>query len=425
MTVVVKTENLGKKYIISHERPERYTALRDVMANKAKLFIKKTKSIFSDEFHPTGETEEFWALRDINMEIYQGDSYGIVGKNGAGKSTLLKVLSRITEPSEGWVGIKGRVASLLEVGTGFHPELTGNENIFLNGAILGMTRSEIRSKFDEIVDFSGVEKFLDTPVKKYSSGMRVRLAFSVAAHLEPEILVIDEVLAVGDAEFQRKCLGKMKDVAGQGRTVLFVSHNMVAVQSLCNKGLLLEKGRIVSTGAATDIVQQYMSKVSQQGSEIRWNEAAKAPGNDMLKLVSASVVPTIDQEGSGLITMASAFEIGIRFTNITLADNDFNIGVHVLNDQDVVAFAGSLVEGYSISDLVPGTDYKVSCIVPGQLLNAGNYRVNILVFRNSTLLFRADDALGFVVTEQSRKDAWFGRKAGIFRPQLDWKISQS
>jgi lipopolysaccharide transport system ATP-binding protein len=229
---IIKVEGLGKKYIISHEGGQRYTALRDVIAKKAKGLVKKGIELPAKE--------EFWALKDVSFEIKQGEAVGIIGRNGAGKSTLLKILSRITEPTHGRIEINGRVASLLEVGTGFHPELTGRENIFLNGAILGMSRAEIRKKFDEIVDFSGIEKFLDTPVKRYSSGMYVRLAFAVAAHLEPEILVVDEVLAVGDAEFQKKCLGKMQDVSNkEGRTVLFVSHNMGAVNTLCNRALLL------------------------------------------------------------------------------------------------------------------------------------------------------------------------------------------
>ena len=239
---VIKAEGLGKKYLIGHQSErEGYTALRDVLARSLRNTLHKTRQVFQGQQLLEGDSvEEFWALKDIDFEIKRGDRVGIIGRNGAGKSTLLKVLSRITEPSVGRVEIKGRVASLLEVGTGFHPELTGRENIYLNGAILGMSRSEIKRKFDEIVDFAGVEKFLDTPVKRYSSGMYVRLAFAVAAHLEPEILVVDEVLAVGDAEFQKKCLGKMEDVSkGEGRTVLFVSHNMAAVQSLCLHTMLL------------------------------------------------------------------------------------------------------------------------------------------------------------------------------------------
>src|SRR5438477_3863428 len=253
---IITVENLGKKYSLRHQRNERYTALRDVIAEKALGFFKNLKSGNGVSV----SKEDFWALKDVSFEVQRGEVVGIIGRNGAGKSTLLKILSRITEPTEGRVTIKGRVASLLEVGTGFHQELTGRENIFLNGAILGMSRVEIKRKFDEIVAFAEVEKFLDTPVKRYSSGMYVRLAFAVAAHLEPEILVVDEVLAVGDAEFQKKCLGKMRDVSTkEGRTVLFVSHNMLAVQKLCTRGLLFEKGCIRASGHINDIVADYVS----------------------------------------------------------------------------------------------------------------------------------------------------------------------
>src|SRR5436305_1053055 len=235
--VVIRAEGLGKKYVIGHQAErERYVALRDVLVRGMHNLWRKTLDVAHRRSIIGGDTaEEFWALKDVSFEVRRGEVLGIIGRNGAGKTTLLKILSRITEPSEGRVTIRGRVASLLEVGTGFHPELTGRENIYLNGAILGMTRAEIRRKFDEIVGFAEVEKFLDTPVKRYSSGMYVRLAFAVAAHLEPEILVVDEVLAVGDAEFQKKCLGKMSEVAGGGRTVLFVSHNMSAIRSLTRR----------------------------------------------------------------------------------------------------------------------------------------------------------------------------------------------
>jgi lipopolysaccharide transport system ATP-binding protein len=247
---MIKVEGLGKKYIISHLGPGSYTAMRDIIAEKTKKILKRS-------FEQSSK-EEFWALKDVSFEIKKGEAIGIIGRNGAGKSTLLKVLSRITEPTHGRIEINGRVASLLEVGTGFHPELTGRENIFLNGAILGMSRAEIRKKFDEIVAFAEVEKFLDTPVKRYSSGMYVRLAFAVAAHLEPEILIIDEVLAVGDAEFQKKCLGKMEDVSSkEGRTVLFVSHNMNVIRSLCPSAIMLSAGKIIATGKTNDVVEKY------------------------------------------------------------------------------------------------------------------------------------------------------------------------
>ena len=256
---IIIAENVSKRFIIGHQKKERYTALRDVLTNNIKNALRRTRELVSANKITEGDTEEeFWALKDLNFSINQGDRVGIIGRNGAGKSTLLKVLSRITEPTTGKITIKGRVASLLEVGTGFHPELTGRENIFLNGAILGMSRHEIRKKFDEIVAFAEVEKFLDTPVKRYSSGMYVRLAFSVAAHLEPEILVIDEVLAVGDAQFQKKCLGKMEEVSkDHGRTVLFVSHNIAAVQSLTNKGIVLKQGNIQFSGNSLDAISFY------------------------------------------------------------------------------------------------------------------------------------------------------------------------
>jgi lipopolysaccharide transport system ATP-binding protein len=266
--IVIRVERLGKKYALHHETNERYTALRDVVARQAKAAgrllnpftlagqLRKAKREAALE-HAASE-EEFWALKDVSFEIRRGERVGIIGRNGAGKSTLLKILSRITEPTTGRVEIRGRVASLLEVGTGFHPELTGRENIYLNGAILGMTRREIHSKFDEIVDFAEVEKFLDTPVKRYSSGMYVRLAFAVAAHLEPEILVVDEVLAVGDASFQKKCLGKMEDVADrEGRTVLFVSHQMAAISKLCERCLLLSSGHLLKTGSTQAVITEY------------------------------------------------------------------------------------------------------------------------------------------------------------------------
>lgn len=267
--IVIAAEGLGKKYLIGHEcEREQYTALRDVIGRTIKGFARSARDMVRGRQLILGdEVEEFWALRDVNFEIKRGEVVGILGRNGAGKSTLLKILSRITEPTVGRVEIRGRVASLLEVGTGFHPELTGRENIFLNGAILGMTRSEIRRKFDEIVDFAGVEKFLDTPVKRYSSGMYVRLAFAVAAHLEPEILVVDEVLAVGDAEFQKKCLGKMQDVASEGRTVLFVSHNMAAIKGFCENSLWLDAAKIRKFGLSSHVIADYVDSSSKLPKE--------------------------------------------------------------------------------------------------------------------------------------------------------------
>lgn len=268
MTTVIKVENLGKKYTISHQQREEYSSLRDTLTNCLTSFGKKLTSPFLNRsMAPVpgsvhSATEDFWALKNVSFEVKQGDRIGIIGRNGAGKSTLLKILSRITEPTTGSIRINGRVASLLEVGTGFHPELTGRENIFLNGAILGMQREEIRRKFDEIVDFAEIEKFLDTPVKRYSSGMYVRLAFAVAAHLEPEILIVDEVLAVGDAQFQKKCLGKMEEQQYGGRTVIFVSHNMGAIRTLCSKVITLKSGEVIYEGTPDGGIYKYMETVS-------------------------------------------------------------------------------------------------------------------------------------------------------------------
>src|SRR5690242_6170159 len=262
--IVIAVENLSKRYLIEHkpggQGHKQYTALRDVVGNEVRNLARKVINCARRRpVPPAGEIEEFWALKNVSFEVKQGEVLGIIGRNGAGKSTLLKILSRITEPTEGRVRLCGRVASLLEVGTGFHPELTGRENIFLNGAILGMTRAEIRRKFDEIVAFADIERFLDTPVKRYSSGMSVRLAFAVAAHLEPEILVVDEVLAVGDAEFQKKCLGKMGEVAAlDARTILFVSHNMAAIESLCTRCIYLESGQVKFDGPTPEAIREYL-----------------------------------------------------------------------------------------------------------------------------------------------------------------------
>jgi lipopolysaccharide transport system ATP-binding protein len=290
--VIISVENLGKRYRLGAHSNERYTALRDVIANKTKSLFRRSR-LTSDG--KSQNSNDFWALRNVNFEVKQGEVLGIIGRNGAGKSTMLKILSRITEPTEGRVKIKGRVASLLEVGTGFHPELTGRENIFLNGAVLGMTRAEIKLKFDEIVAFAEVERFLETPVKRYSSGMYVRLAFAVAAHLEPEILIVDEVLAVGDAEFQKKCLGKMREVAeGSGRTVLFVSHNMAAIQALCSTGLLLDSGKTVIRGSVSEAVRFYLK--SSDSTDFTSDRALSS----RLRLSGISSTPSVIESNSRL-----------------------------------------------------------------------------------------------------------------------------
>lgn len=306
MTYAIKIEGLGKRYMLAHQNKGGYHSLRDALVEKSHKFARKTISMWSGAGAPGSEREEFWALKDIDLQVEQGERLAIVGRNGAGKSTLLKLLSRVTEPTCGRAVLRGRIASLLEVGTGFHPELTGRENIYLNGAILGMGRREIDRKFDEIVAFADVEKFLDTPVKRYSSGMYTRLAFSVAAHLETDILIIDEVLAVGDAAFQRKCLGKMEDVSQQGRTLLFVSHNMAAVETLCNRAVLLAGGRVVDMGDTRRIVEAY-SQTWRQGVEV--SDRRDRTGTGLVRIESITM-----EDDSGASTLRIGSMQGVTFT---------------------------------------------------------------------------------------------------------------
>ncbi|WP_404308885.1 ABC transporter ATP-binding protein [Neorhodopirellula lusitana] len=321
---IIQVENLGKSYLVGHEsaQKESYTALRDVAGRTIKNFGRKTLDMARGRQIVQGdEVEEFWALKDVSFDVNEGEVVGIIGRNGAGKSTLLKVLSRITEPTQGRVTLRGRVASLLEVGTGFHPELSGRENIFLNGAILGMTRREIKQKFDEIVEFAGVERFLDTPVKRYSSGMYVRLAFAVAAHLEPEILVIDEVLAVGDAEFQKRCLGKMKEVANGGRTVLFVSHQLDSVRRLTNACVLMENGTPSFIGETEETIKRYLATqtIKVDGNETRSIHEYKPrgrsqTGTEFLSILSSETNVDIDQDINFTVELAT--EIALQSASI-------------------------------------------------------------------------------------------------------------
>jgi lipopolysaccharide transport system ATP-binding protein len=357
---IIKVENLGKKYKIRHQGAERYQTFRETLVRKAVSLFKKSHHTESENYY-----EEFWALKDINFDIKRGDKVGIIGRNGAGKSTLLKLLSRITEPSEGRICINGRIASLLEVGTGFHPELTGRENIYLNGAILGMSRKEIQRKFDEIVAFAEVEKFLDTPVKRYSSGMYVRLAFSVAAHLEPEILVVDEVLAVGDLEFQKKCLGKMSEVSSEGRTILFVSHNMTAISSLCNRAILLEKGRIAYDGKTEDAIQKYM----QPNKNIELS--TKLFDGPLRNKVIFKEIKINGQKGSGVIVKPNE-EITFEIIGESKESFDeFKIVLSVYKD-DIRVFSTSDVR--EESRLEKGW-FRCTMKVPSYLLRPGFYTI--------------------------------------------------
>ena len=379
--VVIAVENLSKRYVIEHT-PEnqgykRYTALRDVIGDQIRNFARKALGAARRrQALRACEIEEFWALKDVNFEVRRGEVLGIIGRNGAGKSTLLKILSRITEPTEGRAVVRGRVASLLEVGTGFHPELTGRENIFLNGAILGMTRREIRKKFDEIVAFAEVEKFLDTPVKHYSSGMYVRLAFAVAAHLEPEILVVDEVLAVGDVEFQRKCLGKMQDVASkQDRTVLFVSHNMAAVQGLCHSAILLTNGHCTAKGAADAIVHEYLQNMNQL-AVVPLSRRTDREGSGDIRFSSVTLEGQSKEELAAFRCGAEAtLRIGIDCFLADAGNIVLSVGINDEMSQRLVLLKSELI-GTEIPDLTFGR-HSFRFTIPRMPLVPGRYRLTL------------------------------------------------
>ena len=417
---IISVENLGKKYRLTHrgDRP-RYVALRDVLAEKAaRLFRRRPAAAEArSPFARKGaSTEDFWALRDVSFEIRRGEVVGIIGRNGAGKSTLLKVLSRITEPSAGRVLLRGRVASLLEVGTGFHPELTGRENVFLNGAILGMTREEIRRKFDEIVAFAEVEKFLDTPVKRYSSGMYVRLAFAVAAHLEPEILIVDEVLAVGDAQFQKKCLGKMQAVSShEGRTVLFVSHNMVAVQSLCSRAILLDQGGLVSDSAVEPAIAGYLQSFHDSDAQQSWATPEGAPGNAVLRIKRVQTLPQAGAADEPL-TMERAFRIETEFWSLDSA-RSVHLCYHLLNDQGI-----TVLTTYTAPRTYAAGTYRATCHVPGGLLNSGGYFLKLLLVEGGNQILSVHESLAAfqVVDAGKRGGGWMGREPGVVQPVLEW-----
>ncbi len=374
MNGVIKAENLGKKYIIGHQKQRGGATFRDTMTHTARGIWQRIRHPLSPN-RESIDLEELWALKDINFEVQQGERIGIIGPNGAGKSTLLKVLSRITEPTTGKVRIKGHVSSLLEVGTGFHPELTGRENVFLNGAILGMTRQEVKRKFDEIIAFAELEKFLDTPVKRYSSGMYVRLAFAVAAHLEPEILIVDEVLAVGDAAFQKKCLGKMENVAGEGRTILFVSHNMQAVKQLCKIGIVLRSGSITYNGMATKAVEEYLHNDSVSTSLSNLSQIiASLPTDPVFKFENITItqkgLPVDIVENGKPLEVSIEYEVFERTRGLRvyfdLCDTDNTILFRSFHDED----------NNGIPTVEPGR-YLSKALIPKDFLAPRNYELRI------------------------------------------------
>ena len=427
--IAIKVENLGKSYLVGHSATptERYTALRDVITRNTKSMARKTRNmLYGRPIVPGDEIEEFWALNGINFEIKEGDRVGIIGRNGAGKSTLLKILSRITEPTAGRVKIKGRLASLLEVGTGFHPELTGRENIYLNGAILGMSRAEVRSKFDEIVSFSEIDKFLDTPVKRYSSGMYVRLAFAVASHLEPDILIVDEVLAVGDVAFQKKCMLRMNEVGATGRTVLFVSHNMSAVEQLCSSVIMLHNGAIIDqTNDVKSAIRAYMSTAGGAGSA-EWRDTQKAYTNECF---SPTHIYLGDEQGQVDASRPRGVNERILIyvegycANV---DPALQVGVAVYGEDGALLFWS-----YSTDDdqrwvsLTLGEN-RLRLEIPAYLLNEGVYRVELGVAlyhrmwifepgRNAPCI-KIDVQGGFLASTY-----WAEKRPGQLAMRLNWE----
>ncbi len=413
--VIIRVEGLGKKYRIRHQSSgEEYRTLREAIANRARaLFTGRATG-----GKGSGE-EDFWALRDVSFEVRRGEILGIIGRNGAGKSTLLKILSGITEPTEGRVVLDGRVASLLEVGTGFHPELTGRENIFLNGAILGMGRAEMRAKFDEIVDFAEVERFIDTPVKRYSSGMYVRLAFAVAAHLEPEIMVVDEVLAVGDAAFQKKCLGKMSETSREaGRTVLFVSHNMGVIANLCSRVVLLESGGLREEGPAGHVISTYVRSSVQATGMVEWRPDDLTTGNGRLRLNRAGIF----SEGRLTADVAIDRETTLEF-EFELLDAKRNVAssIHLFDKQGVWV----LCSGHISGEITPGR-YSHRVTFPANFLNDGIYTVSIILLTEVTNTeVHKTEAISFCVHESGAgREHYGGIINGCIRPQLPWSAKQ-
>jgi lipopolysaccharide transport system ATP-binding protein len=418
MNASIEVENISKRYRIT-QGVAGYRTLRETLTDVALAPLRRLK-------HGTGDTrvQDFWALRDVNLQIKPGEVVGLVGRNGAGKSTFLKILSRITKPTTGRVRLNGRVGSLLEVGTGFHPELSGRENIYLNGAILGMSKNEITRKFDEIVEFAEISKFLDTPVKRYSSGMYVRLAFAVAAHLEPEILLVDEVLAVGDAAFQRKCMGKMGQVAQQGRTILFVSHNMAAITRLCQKAIWFDKGQLRESGPAEEIVQKYLAFGAEDAGEVTYRDNGKpAPGSEYVKLEAirvrgrnGTISPSLD--------VRNPFTLEVQY-RILQRVNNLRVGVRLLAHEGTVVFSSTDMDTADEMVREPGV-YVSRCEVPGELLNYGQYFVSVgCDFPMVRTHFAIDQGLSFTIEQTGGAGGHLSDgRSGMLRMQLPWNVER-
>ena len=398
---IVEVNSISKKYKLSTQKGP--VSLREGFTN---IFKSASK-------------EEFWAVNNVSFNLEKGDKLGIIGNNGAGKSTLLKILSRITPPTKGNIHVEGKVASLLEVGTGFHPELTGRENIFLNGAILGMSKKEISSQFDEIVEFAGgqITKFLDTPVKRYSSGMYVRLGFAISAHLNPDILIVDEVLAVGDADFQKKSLGKMREVASKEKTILFVSHNLTAVANLCNKTLHLEKGSVKEFGETGTVLTNYLSGL--QNNILRKEFTIdNAVGNDIVRLKLAELKPNLFQN-QGFGDVRNSFSIDIEFWNL-LDNQNLNISLHLYASTGECIFNVGTEPKVFQKGII-----KSSITVPGNFLNDGNYFISFMIVKDkSIILYNFEEVFNFEIADYREDTTWYGKWPGYVRPKFDFSIFQ-
>ena len=416
MATAITAEGLSKCYQIG-QLQSGYGTLRDSLAEAAARLVHR-------DFHR--HQDEIWALRDVSFKVGEGEVLGVIGRNGAGKSTLLKILTRITTPTEGRAEIAGRVGSLLEVGTGFHGELTGRENVFLNGSVLGMKHREIQRKFSDIVEFSGVEKFIDTPVKRYSSGMYVRLAFAVAAHLEPEILLVDEVLAVGDAEFQRRCLGRMEDFSGSGRTVLFVSHNMQTIAQLCDRTIWLDDGRVVSDGPSSEVVARYLQSGYGKTASVEWSDVEAAPGDKLVRLRRVRVFQ--DGETADAVDVRRPIGIEIAF-RVLRRGKPVTPKIKVQDSQGNVAFNAMDTSAHWNEPVPPG-DYVATAWIPANLLNEGltSVQASVVTLAAPKLWPHANGSVVFHVQDPGEGDSargfFTGQWKGVVRPLLEWTTEE-
>jgi lipopolysaccharide transport system ATP-binding protein len=412
---IIQVENLSKLYSLGQVGTGSFR--QDLKRWWLSAVKKKQDPFFLDSCG--GEGGHIWALRDLSFEVKQGEVFGIIGRNGAGKSTLLKILSNIIRPTHGTVRGRGRINSLLEIGTGFHDELSGRENIYLNGYFLGMQREEIRKKFDEIVEFSGVSQFLDTPVKRYSSGMYMRLAFAVAAHLEPDILIVDEVLAVGDAEFQKKCLGKMHDVSTkQGRTILYVSHNLSSVVALCQRAMHLENGKMIEIGQATRVVNNYLGQHQQKVFRQRWENIDEAPGNNFIRMQFVELIPHLEN-GDDPIDIRTPITVKFKFWNLIPGQN-ICVGLHLFTiGRECIFDVSSTPQDYK-QGLVEG-----QCEIPGNFLNDGSYYFSLIFVKDTSVeLFYFEECLSMEVEDHRTNMNWYGKWSGYVRPKFPFRMRQ-